>query len=181
MGARMRYTGTAIALHWSSALLVLATVPLALYMTSLRLSPLKLELYAYHKWIGVTVAVLTVARLAWRRLRPPPPLLPMPRWQHTLATRLHAALYGLLIAVPVSGWLMSSALGFQTVYLGVLPLPDLLAKDPALGEALKGVHAGFNLLLGAAIVLHVGGALKHHFIDRDDTLRRILPWHRSQA
>ena len=87
----------------------------------------------------------------------------------------HLALYGLMIAIPLSGWLMSSAKGFQTVYFGVLPIPDLLAKNPELGELLATLHGGLNLLLVLTVLGHAAAALKHHFVDRDDVLRRMLP------
>lgn len=172
-----RYTGTAIALHWLTALLIFAALPLGLIMTGLPLSPLKLKLFSYHKWLGVTVFLLAGAHLAWR-VKHAPPALPdsIARWQQRAAHGLHAALYLLLLAIPLSGWLMSSAKGFQTIYLGVLPLPDLVAKDKALGEALQGVHAALNYGLLALLAGHVGAALKHQYLDRDGVLARMLPF-----
>ena len=89
----------------------------------------------------------------------------------------HFALYALMIAIPLSGWLMSSAKGFQTVWFGVLPIPDLLDKNKALGDLLAVVHMGLNLLFVAVIAGHIGASLKHHFIDKDDILTRMLPKH----
>lgn len=170
------YTPTAIALHWLIALLILATVPVGLYMQELALSPLKLKLYAWHKWIGVTVFGLALLRLLWRLVhRPPPPPAGMPAWQRRLAGTLHGLLYLLLFLIPLTGWLMSSAKGFQTVYLGLLPIPDLLGKDEALGETLALVHQGLNMGLLALLAVHVAAALKHHFIDRDEVLARMWP------
>jgi cytochrome b561 len=80
-----------------------------------------------------------------------------------------------MLAIPLSGWLMSSAKGFQTVWFGVLPIPDLLAKDKALGDLLQTVHLSLNVTLIAVLIAHVGAALKHHFIDKDDILTRMLP------
>lgn len=172
-----RYTPTAIALHWAIALLIFVAFPLGLYMTGLHLSPLKLRLYAYHKWIGVTVLLLTTLRLLWRAAHAPPQFVAgMPRWQSMAAHAAHDLLYLLALAVPVSGWLMSSALGVSVVWFGVLPLPDLVGKDKELGELLKIVHEGFNYTLLALVALHVAGALKHQFIDRDGTLARMLPF-----
>lgn len=172
-----RYTRTAVALHWAVALLICAAFPLGLYMHELPLSPQRLRLYSYHKWIGITVLLLAVLRLAWRAGHRPPALLPgMPRWQEIAAHGVHHALYLLMLAVPLSGWLMSSALGFPVVWFGVLPLPDLVAKDKELGEVLKLVHEGLNYALLLAVAAHVAGALKHHFVDRDATLARMLPF-----
>ena len=172
-----RYTRTAIALHWLVALLIFIAFPLGLYMHGLVLSPFKLKLVSYHKWIGVTVFLLTLARLAWRMKHVPPPLPDtIPLWQQRAAHSMHFLLYVLLMAIPLSGWLMSSAKGFTVVYLGLVPLPDLVGKDKALGDLLAEVHETLNFGLLALVCLHVAAALKHHFIDRDATLRRILPF-----
>jgi len=171
-----RYTPAAIALHWIVALLILANLALGLYTVDLPLSPAKLRNFSYHKWIGVTVFMLAAARLLWR-LSHPPPALPaaMAAWERRAATLTHALLYLLFFAAPLTGWLFSSAAGFQTVYLGVVPIPDLLSKDKALADALKLAHKSINYTLAAVIVLHAAAALKHHFIDKDDVLRRMLP------
>ncbi len=170
------YTRTAIALHWAVALLIFVAFPLGLYMQDLPLTPQKLKLYAFHKWIGVTVFMLAAARLAWRLAHPAPPLPPhLPAWERRAAAGVQAALYGLMLAVPLSGWLMSSAKGVPTVWLGLLRLPDLLPRDEALGEVLRWVHLGLNLTLATLVAVHVGAALKHRFVDRDDVLRRMLP------
>jgi cytochrome b561 len=88
----------------------------------------------------------------------------------------HGMLYLLMIAIPLSGWLMSSAKGFQTVYFGVLPIPDLVSKDKAIGDALEAVHMILNYSMAAILVGHIGAAIKHHVVDKDDVLRRMLPW-----
>lgn len=176
------YTRTAIGLHWLIALLIFATFPLGVYMHDLPLSPDKLQLYSYHKWIGVTVFLLAVLRLSWR-LAHRPPALPgtMPNWERLAATAMHWLLYALLFIVPLSGWLMSSAKGVQTVWFGVLPLPDPVGKDKELGELLEELHEGLNFLLLGAVLAHAGAALKHHFIDRDDVLARMLPFLRKKS
>lgn len=173
------YTKTAIALHWTIALLILVAFPLGVYMHELPLSPRKLQLYSYHKWIGISVLLFAAGRLLWRIGHRPPAPLPGPRWQVAAAHAVHHTLYLLIVAVPVSGWLMSSALGFPVVWFGVLPLPDLVGKDKELGEALRAVHQVLNFTLLALVAIHVGAALKHHFFDRDATLVRMLPFLRK--
>ena len=172
-----RYTGVAIALHWLIALTILCTFVLGLYMSGLQLSPAKLKLYSYHKWIGVTIFLLVLARIAWRLgHRPPSPPASMPAWQHSAASIAHFFLYALTLAIPLSGWLMSSASGFQVVYLGVVPIPDLLAKNKEVAGQLKEWHESLNWLMVAVVALHVAAALKHHFVDRDTVLARMLPF-----
>jgi cytochrome b561 len=172
-----RFTNTAVALHWLAALLIFCAFPLGLYMADLPLSPTKLRLFSYHKWIGMTVLFLSVARIAWLAGHRAPPLPEtMSVLQRRAAHGLQHTLYVLLFAVPITGWLMSSAKGFQVVYLGVLPLPDLIGKNKELGEILEGVHEALNWLLLSLFVLHVAAALKHHFVERDDILTRMAPW-----
>ena len=177
-----RYTRTAISLHWLIALLIFAAFPLGIYMHDLPLSPFKLQLYSYHKWIGVTVFLLMVFRLYWRMTHRPPALPEsMPRWERIAAESVHYLLYALLFLIPLSGWLMSSAKGFQTVWLGVLPLPDLLSKNKELGDLLKETHEVLNFLMLSLVLAHVGAALKHHFIERDSILSRMLPMLRKKS
>ena len=171
-----RYTSVAIALHWLIALMILVSFSVGLYMADLSLSPTKLRLYSWHKWAGVTIFTLVLIRCLWRLTHAAPPLTgAMPRWQRTAAQASHYLLYALMIAIPLSGWLMSSAKGFQTVYFGVLPIPDLLEKNKELGETLNLLHTSLNYTMIVVVIAHAAGALKHHFIDKDDILRRMLP------
>ncbi|MDY0054667.1 MAG: cytochrome b [Methyloversatilis sp.] len=172
----MRYTRTAMSLHWLIALAIIGMFGFGLYMVELPLSPQKLKFYSYHKWAGVTVFLLILLRLVWRLTHRPPDLpAGMPAWQVSAAKAGHHLLYVLMVIVPLSGWLMSSAKGFQTVWFGVLPLPDLLAKDEALGDALLWAHRLLNWLFMAVVAGHVGAALKHQFVDRDGLMSRMLP------
>lgn len=170
------YTGVAVVLHWSVALLILGSFVVGTYMVELDLSPWKLKVYSWHKWSGVTIFLLVALRLAWRVTHRPPGLpAAMPEWQRHAAAISHALLYLLMFAVPVSGWLMSSAAGFPVVYFGVFQLPDLVAKNKELFELMKSVHYVLNKALLVLVLLHVVAALKHHFVDRDDVLRRMVP------
>ena len=170
------YSPTARVLHWGMALLIIGLLGLGFYMKDLPLSPDKLQLYSWHKWAGVTAFLLALARVGWRTVHRPPPLPEsMPAVARIAAGAAHLLLYLLMLAIPLSGWLMSSAKGFQTVWFGVLPLPDLIAKDRELGEALARLHGALNLALVALLAAHVGAVLKHRFVDRDDVLARMLP------
>lgn len=174
----MSYTKTAKALHWLMAILLFGLLALGFYMHDLPLSPEKLKLYSWHKWASVTAFLLVAFRLLWR-LAHRPPALPasMPKLMQFAAHAGHLLLYVLMIAIPLSGWLMSSAKGFQTVYFGVLPIPDLLDKNKEIGDLLALAHKSLNLLFVAVLAGHIGAALKHHFIDKDDILTRMLPKH----
>jgi cytochrome b561 len=170
------YTGTAKTLHWLMALMLLGLLIVGFYMHDLPLSPQKLQIYSWHKWAGVSVFLLVWVRLAWRVTHRPPALPDsMPFVMRLMAHVGHGSLYLLMLAIPLSGWLMSSAKGFQTVWFGVLPIPDLVGKDRALGATLQAVHQTLNYLLIVVVAGHVLAALKHHWIDKDNILRRMLP------
>jgi cytochrome b561 len=172
----IQYTATAKALHWIMAFALIALFVLGIYMHDLPFSPLKLKLYSWHKWAGVCLFLLVMVRLAWRMTHQPPALPEhMKPLERLVAHAGHHTLYLLMIIIPLSGWLMSSAKGFQTVLFGILPLPDLLAKDEALGEILQQIHMGLNLFFAVVVIGHFGAALKHHFINKDDVLTRMLP------
>jgi cytochrome b561 len=174
------YTPTAKGLHWLMTILIFGLLALGFYMHDLPLSPDKLKLYSWHKWAGVTAFLLVWLRLFWRVTHRPPALpATMPKLMQFAANAGHFVLYALMIAIPLSGWLMSSAKGFQTVWFGVLPIPDLLDKNKELGDLLALVHKSLNLLFFALIVSHIGAALKHHLIDKDDILTRMLPGHQT--
>ena len=168
------YTPVAKRLHWLMAAMILGLLALGIYMSDLPLSPQKLTLYSWHKWAGVTVFVLVWLRLLWRITHRPPALPETLSPLMRLAAHAgHSALYLLMIAIPLTGWLMSSAKGFQTVWFGVLPIPDLLGRDRELGDLLQQVHKLLNLLLMLTLAGHVAAALWHHFVLKDDTLRRM--------
>lgn len=173
--AAARYTATAIALHWLAVALIVCNFTLGLSMVPLPLSRQKLVWYFWHKSIGLTVFLVTCLRLAWRAGHRPPALPPMPEWQRRAATLSHAALYVLLLLIPVSGWLYSSSTGVQVVYLGLVPLPDLVPKDKALAAVLRACHVTLNFTLLALVCVHAAAGLRHHFVDRDTVLWRMLP------
>ena len=164
-------------LHWLTALLIVSGFALGVTMVDIPgLTPTKLKYFSWHKWIGITVLGLACVRLLWR-LPPPAPAYPdaMPAWQKKAASGLHHLLYVLIFAVPISGYFYSLAAGVPVVYLGVIPLPVLIESNQELKPILKTVHYILNMTLLAGVGLHVLAALKHHFIDRDGLLKRMLP------
>lgn len=172
-----RYTKTAMLLHWLVALLIIATFFLGLSMVAIPgFSPTKLKYFSWHKWMGVTVLMLAVLRVLWRATHTPPAkLASIPDWQHKIAEGMHYLLYVLIFAVPISGYLYSYAAGVPVVYLGLWQMPAPIAPDPELKATLKTVHYVLTMTMAAAVVAHALAALKHHFIDRDVTLKRMLP------
>ena len=178
--APSRYHGLAIALHWLLALALAGVFGVGLYMADLPFSPARLKLYNWHKWAGVVILALSALRLLWR-LAHRPPALPrrveaaMPAWQRRAHHATHGLLYALFFTVPLVGWAYSSAAGFSIVLFGVLPLPDFVPADKALAALIKPWHEISAFALAGLVLLHVAAALKHHFVDRDGLLQRMLP------
>lgn len=168
-----RYTPVAIVLHWLMALAIVGTFGVGVYMADLPFSLARVKLYNWHKWAGVTILALAALRLLWRLGHRPPADPPMPAWQARAAHAVHWLLYAAFFAVPLTGWAMSSAKGFPIVWFGVLPLSDFVPKDKDLGELLTDVHGALAWGLAVLVLAHLGGALKHHFIDRDGLLARM--------
>jgi cytochrome b561 len=175
--AEPSYHPAAQALHWVTALAVLGMLGVGLWMTGLPLGFTKLYAYTWHKWVGLVVLVLTAGRLLWRWRHPPPPLpAAVVRWQAVLAPIAHWALLVLLLAMPISGWLMSSAAGVSVFWFGYIPLPDLVPRDPALFDALRTTHYILSRLLIAVLVLHVAAVVHHDVLRRDGVFRRMWPF-----
>jgi cytochrome b561 len=170
-----RYTGLAMTLHWLMSGLIITGFALGLYMVDLPFSPQKLKFYSWHKWLGITVFAIAAFRLLWRLTHKPPALTHVKPWEAAAAHLAHTALYVLFFAVPITGWLMSSAKGFPTVYLGLIQLPDLVQKDKELGDTLKVIHLYLNYGLAAIVIAHVAGAVKHEIETKGQFIRRMLP------
>lgn len=171
------YTRTAIALHWVMALLIVCAFALGWVMTGIPgITPNKLRYYAWHKWIGVTIFGLAVLRVAWSATHRAPALPPgMSRWQRAAAQGAHVLLYFLMFAVPITGYLFSCAANVPVVYLELVRLPMLIGPDPVLKPILRLVHVALNYTLSALVAVHVAAALKHHWLDRDGLLARMIP------
>jgi len=171
-----RYGSVAQALHWVIVGLLIVQFTLAKVADHLPLGPDKVGTLARHKSVGITILMLAILRLAWRLFDPPPPLPPMPRWQATAAHVTHFAMYALLFAMPLTGWMMSSASNYPVSWFGIFQLPDLVGPDHDFKEALEDIHETFFNILATIAGLHIAAALKHQFIDRDGLLFRMLPW-----
>jgi cytochrome b561 len=161
--------------HWLTAALILITVPLGAILGDLPRVQSTFKYYSVHKWIGVTIFVLTCVRLFLRLRNPPPPLsASMPSWQQWLARRVHGLLYALLLALPLVGWMASSAGGYPIVLFNVLPLPAPVPQSKELSEILQAVHRVLAWSLVTLVALHLLAVLKHQFIDRDRIVSRMV-------
>lgn len=159
-------------LHWIIALLIISLLCVGLYMTSHPKTPQKMDLYGIHKEFGILVLILALSRVLWRLTNTIPRLL-LPQWEQFAARLSHLVLYVLMIAMPLSGWLMSSAAGYTPSFFGIL-LPNLLAPNEGLRDIFAVAHEWLGYSLIAVIILHASAALKHHFIDKNDILKRML-------
>ena len=168
-----RYTRPAVVLHWLVAAFVVVQYPLGWWMQTIPKQPpgQRAEVFNVHKSIGLTLLALMAIRLAWRATHPAPALPPMPAWQARLARTVHALLYVVLVAMPLSGWIGSMASGYPVKYFGVV-LPSFLAKNEALKNAMSTVHEALAWTLGVVLALHLAGVIRHA-LGRDGLWRRM--------
>lgn len=174
---KTRWGALSQAFHWLIVALILLQVTLAKIAEDLPIGIEKIATLARHKSVGITILALAVLRLAWRWANPVPELpANLSAGERRLAQFSHASLYVLLFALPLSGWAMSSARGFPVSWWGLVQLPDFVPTHRPLYDALHEVHELLGYALAAVVLLHVAGALRHHFVKRDDVLRRMLPY-----
>ncbi len=175
-----RYDPVAVALHWLIALSIIVMIPLGLFMGDLP-ADLKLDAYIFHKSLGILILALSLFRLVWRFLNPPPALPShMKPFEKLGAKFSHWGFYFLIIAMPLTGWLMVSASKkYPTIFFWFSEVPHLPMPEAYSGKEAAGLFHDYHLYLayGALVllVLHVGAALKHHFVNRDTVLTRMLP------
>ncbi len=161
-------------LHWLMAAGVLIAAVVAKVSEELSSSRDRYEWMVSHKSLGLTLLALLLLRLAWRLSNPSPELpATMPRWQRLGAKISHWALYLVLLWIPITGWLAHSASGIPLKWFNWFKVPRLVAKDTELKQLAEQLHEWGLWVLIALFSLHVAAALKHHFLDRDDTLRRM--------
>ena len=166
-------------LHWVMALLIFAMIGLGAYMTDLaKEDPLRAQLYSMHKAVGVTLLGLAIIRILWI-LVSRPPVMPaaLQRWEVVLAKSTVGLLYLLMLVTPIAGYLMTNTGGNPISYFGLFELPALMGENHDLHELLEEVHEVLAFTILALAILHIAGALKHRFIDKDpgaDVLKRML-------
>ena len=163
-------------LHWLVVLLILAMAWIGLTMGDLPNGPDKIATYALHKSIGITILVLVLLRLGWRLYAGAPAPVPgTPSWQDKIASLTHWALYALLLAMPISGWVVNSSSGFPLQWFGLVNLPAIAGRDQDVHELAENMHETLFWILITLVVLHAAAAFYHHLFQRDATLARMLP------
>lgn len=141
------------------------------------MSPVKIQLFNWHKSLGLLVLAWMMLRLFWRLTHPSPPLPPgMSRFELWSARVSHAGLYVLLIFMPLSGWIINSAADFPLKWFGAFRVPPLVGPDEQVQALAETAHYVLFWLIAALVVVHAGAALHHHFVRRNDVLRRMLPF-----
>ncbi|TKS54630.1 cytochrome b [Luteimonas yindakuii] len=163
-------------LHWTIVVLIGWLAWLGLTMVDMPTTPAKIDAYALHKSLGLTLLALVTLRLAWRLYAGAAHALSgTPRWQTRIAGITHAGMYVLMFVIPLSGWLFNSASGYPLQWFRQFNLPALAGQDAMLAQSARLVHEVGVWLLLALVAMHAGAALYHHFVQRDATLRRMLP------
>ncbi|MDF3831909.1 cytochrome b [Cupriavidus basilensis] len=174
-----RYGIIAILLHWSMAILVIGLAALGIYMVMLPdvgFNSEKIVLIIFHKEVGLLVFVLLLVRWVWRATQTMPALdSQLPDWQKIAARSVHLIFYFIIFALPITGWVMSSAAGIPVSFFGIFTLHDFVRHDDLLFHQLIELHRWLGFALVFFIFIHVSAALWHHFVFKDDTLRKMLP------
>ncbi|MBC8026355.1 MAG: cytochrome b [Steroidobacteraceae bacterium] len=162
-------------LHWIIVLLILAQPLIANYADSLS-GPAKIGPLSLHKSIGITILALAIFRLVWRLANPVPSTGELKTWERVLAKLSHLLLYALIFAMPLTGWMMSSARNFPVSWFNFVQLPDFVQPNRGTYDLMHDLHGALFAVLVVVALLHIAGALKHHFIDKNDVLKRMLPF-----
>ena len=171
---QLKYTRTAITLHWVLFLGLTGAFLVGTYMEGLATSPWKIKVFTWHKWAGITLFILILIRLSWR-ITHKPPAYPdtMTVFLKKIAKATHLIMYLLMILIPITGWLHSSAAGISVVYFNVVPLPDLIPKNREWSKLLGNVHSFLNWTLFWLVALHIAAVVKHELFDKDHLLSRM--------
>lgn len=168
------FGGVAILVHWIIAILMIGLIALGLYMVDLPVSLEKLKFFGWHKEYGILVLMLAIVRISWRLYNITPSLDSLPWWERLAARSMHWIFYGFMFAMPLTGWMLSSASGLSVSFFGLFLLPNLVPPSDTLRVLLTNIHQWLGYALIAAIAGHTAAALKHQFINKDGILRRMI-------
>lgn len=167
-----KYSKTAIILHWVMAIFIFYALFSGLLKGFIPKGDFKSLIMDWHKWLGATVFWLVFVRIGWRLTHPAPALSGGDTLQNKMAHAAHLLLYGLMIAIPVAGYLLMNTKGYGVDYFGTA-LPELLPKDDTLSHFFKSTHVYLAYFLGVLLLVHVVAAIKHHFVDKDGLMNRM--------
>lgn len=168
-----RYGIVSILLHWVMAILIIGLIIVGLYMVQIPISLRKLKLYGWHKEYGILALMLATLRILWRWDNIIPELN-IPTWEKIAARTAHWTFYLFMFAMPITGWLITSSAGLPVSFFGLFVLPNLVTADENHRVLFEEIHKWLGYGLIGLILLHTSAALKHHFIDKDDILRRMI-------
>lgn len=172
-----KYGAVTKSFHWVMALLILAMLVIGLTMGGVTPATARIKVYGLHKSLGVLVLALAALRLGWHIISKKPAFVAtIKAYEKIAAHAVHGFLYLAMFGMPLSGWFMSSAAGRPVSFFGLFTLPDFIPKNEGLRDTFGTIHEYLGYTLIIAIAAHVGGALKHHFVSKDATLRRMLPF-----
>lgn len=169
-----RFGIIAILLHWIMAVMILGLLALGLYMSGLQASPTKSQLYGWHKEVGMLALMLLVVRFTWRICGTTPTLNNLPQWERIASRAAHWAFYAFMFAMPMTGWLMSSAAGYPVSFFGLFVIPTIISPDPDQKHLFAVIHEWIAYGLITTVVLHIAAAWKHFLIDKDNIMQRML-------
>lgn len=188
------YNSLAKFLHWSMAIVVIVAIILGIMIgnfgwlpvkgvldglsaiTGSKIGPLKNQLYDLHRSFGALVLAMVALRIAWRIISPPPPLPEtVTAFQRAASHAVHSIIYICLVSMPILGWLGTSLYGAKIKVFGLFVLPEIVAKDRASSGIVLDIHGWLGLAFAVVIAMHIGAALMHHFVHKDDILKRMLP------
>ncbi len=172
-----RYGAITKTIHWVMALLIIMMLVMGLVMGDIEPLKDKLWVYGLHKSLGITILILVSLRIVWHLISKKPPFVPtITKLERYAAHAVHVFLYTSMIGMPMSGWLMSSAAGRPPSFFNLFTMPAIIEENEQLRDVFGTTHEILGYTLIIAIVMHVAGALKHHFISKDATLKRMLPF-----
>ncbi|MDG6773432.1 cytochrome b [Thiomicrorhabdus sp. ZW0627] len=160
--------------HWISAFLFIGLIALGLYMSDLPRGPEKKDLYDLHKSLGIGLLALMLLRLVWLKISPNPSQISYSKFEHILGHATKGILYLAMLMMPISGWIMSNSGGHDVAFFDLFVLPTLVGENETLHEIAEEAHELGGYAMIAVILLHTAGALKHHFVYKDETLKRML-------
>jgi cytochrome b561 len=176
------YGAGARGFHWLTVALLIVIISIGLVMAKLPRGTLQNIFFVTHESLGLTVLVLTLGRLLWRLGHAPPPAsADLNQLERMASGGVHVLLYGILIIMPLTGYLFVTLSDIDLSYFGIVHVPALTEPDKPLGKTFGAIHVTLQWAVYALAAMHIGAALHHYFFRHNDVLARMLPGLRSRA